>query len=60
MFVLTDIVVKQYDEFHVFCRKEHQEREQQFMEDKKRKKEDKRKRETSQKVIMLCYVEYNW
>ncbi|KAG9338823.1 hypothetical protein JZ751_025260 [Albula glossodonta] len=31
-------------------RKAYQEREQQFMEDKKRKKEEKRKREASQKV----------
>ncbi|KAJ8263945.1 hypothetical protein GJAV_G00143390 [Gymnothorax javanicus] len=31
-------------------RKAYQEREQQFMEDKKRKKEEKRKRENSQKV----------
>lgn len=37
----------------VFSRKECQEREQQFMEDKKRKKEDKRKRETSQKVKVI-------
>ncbi|XP_049320435.1 trinucleotide repeat-containing gene 6B protein isoform X4 [Astyanax mexicanus] len=36
---------------HWFVVKEHREREQQFMEDKKRKKEDKRKRETSQKVV---------
>lgn len=39
-----------------FPRKERLEREQQFMEDKKRKKEDKRKRETSQKVKMLFYT----
>lgn len=38
-------------------RKECLEREQQFMEDKKRKKEDKRKRETSQKVRMLCTLD---
>lgn len=58
---LNHIVFKQYNELHIVCRKEHQEREQQFMEDKKRKKEDKRKRETSQKVfVILCMNELFW